>query len=478
MDSMKNEDQITLSQVALYTTLSCIIVSLIAVLLYLTCSKRYKLNWFENNLLETAKENEENAQSHEVLVHCEMLNNNESSIAGSSRSLNRNVGSPISNTDDPTFWVPGTSSITGHCSDIHSDYSEPQSPTSPTSSNRSFALSVNSIPIVRSDKHVVLTSTSPARPKMASMQAKLDHTKIDTSLYQQSAPKRNSSMSSEDLRGTLHFTMLYDAIAGILTLRLIEAHDLQPRDFSGTADPYAKIRLLPDASKTNMWQTRIHKRTLNPVFDEDFVFEVRPATIGRRTLEILIYDFDAYSRHVCIGGLKIALAHVDLSDKVELWKSLGPCSEQDAKIELGDIMVSLSYLPSAERLTCVVIKARNLRVFDDTRNSSADPYVKVSIIYNGKRLKKKKTTVLRNTINPVFNEALTFDISRDMLKHSIIEFLVMHDNLLGANELLGRAVIGNSHEVRIEEKQFFDEIFRTKSATAQWIPLSDPRNLR
>ena len=62
MDSMKNEDQITLSQVALYTTLSCIIVSLIAVLLYLTCSKRYKLNWFENNLLETAKENEENAQ--------------------------------------------------------------------------------------------------------------------------------------------------------------------------------------------------------------------------------------------------------------------------------------------------------------------------------------------------------------------------------------------------------------------------------
>lgn len=108
------------------------------------------------------------------------------------------------------------------------------------------------------------------------------------------------------------------------------------------------------------------------VFDEDFVFEVRPATIGRRTLEILLYDFDAYSRHVCIGGLKIALAHVDLSDKVELWKSLGPCSEQDAKIELGDIMVSLSYLPSAERLTCVVIKARNLRVFDDTRNSSGN----------------------------------------------------------------------------------------------------------
>jgi hypothetical protein len=90
-------------------------------------------------------------------------------------------------------------------------------------------------------------------------------------------------MPSEEMKGTLHFSMNYDQIAGILTVRLIEvcvcllkdlkillphffsqAHDLQPRDFSGTADPYAKIRLLPDASKTNMWQTRIHKRTLNP----------------------------------------------------------------------------------------------------------------------------------------------------------------------------------------------------------------------
>lgn len=71
-------------------------------------------------------------------------------------------------------------------------------------------------------------------------------------------------MALEDLRGTLHFAMLYDPIAGILTVKLIEAQDLQPRDFSGTADPYAKVRLLPDASKINMWQTRIHKRTLNP----------------------------------------------------------------------------------------------------------------------------------------------------------------------------------------------------------------------
>lgn len=40
--------------------------------------------------------------------------------------------------------------------------------------------------------------------------------------------------------------------------------------------------------------------------------------------------------------------------------------------DLGELMVSLAYLPSAERLTVVVIKARNLRVVDDTRSSSGN----------------------------------------------------------------------------------------------------------
>ena len=152
--------------------------------------------------------------------------------------------------------------------------------------------------------------------------------------------------------------------------------------------------------------------------------------IGTRTIEILLYDFDSYSRHFCIGGTQIELDKLDLSKKVDLWNFLGSCSEQDAKIDLGELMVSMSYLPSAERLTVVLIKARNLRVVDVSRNSS-DPYVKVSLIHSGKNIKKRKSGVYRNTISPVLNEALTFDISKDTLKRATIEFLVLHDSLLG-----------------------------------------------
>lgn len=62
MDITFNPEDITLSQVALYTTISFLIVSVLGVFLYITCSKKYKLNWFEKNLLETACENREFGQ--------------------------------------------------------------------------------------------------------------------------------------------------------------------------------------------------------------------------------------------------------------------------------------------------------------------------------------------------------------------------------------------------------------------------------
>lgn len=101
------------------------------------------------------------------------------------------------------------------------------------------------------------------------------------------------------------------------------------------------------------------------------MFEVKHASIKRRTLEIGIYNFDVYSRHDCIGSLKVQLGDVDFSEKVELWKSLRPCDEQDVNVVLGDLLVSLSYLPSAERLTVVVIKGRNLKIVE-TKNSTGN----------------------------------------------------------------------------------------------------------
>ncbi|KAK2088997.1 Synaptotagmin-3 [Saguinus oedipus] len=86
------------------------------------------------------------------------------------------------------------------------------------------------------------------------------------------------------------------------------------------------------------------------------------------------------------------------------------------KADLGELNFSLCYLPTAGRLTVTIIKASNLKAMDLTGFS--DPYVKASLISEGRRLKKRKTSIKKNTLNPTYNEALVFDVAPESHRSS------------------------------------------------------------
>jgi len=94
------------------------------------------------------------------------------------------------------------------------------------------------------------------------------------------------------------------------------------RESSGTADPFCRLRLLPDR-RGGQLQTRVHRRTLCPEFEEEFVFDVAPAELARRTLEIVLLDYDRYSSDESVARVRCPLdqlAALPANERVTLWK--------------------------------------------------------------------------------------------------------------------------------------------------------------
>ena len=50
-----------------------------------------------------------------------------------------------------------------------------------------------------------------------------------------------------------------------------------------------------------------------------------------------------------------------------------------------------------------------------------DPFVKVYLLQNGKKVSKKKTTVKRGEKCPIFNEAMIFSVPSSVLSVSIMD---------------------------------------------------------
>ncbi|KAG7205566.1 hypothetical protein KM043_007538 [Ampulex compressa] len=449
--------------VAVLGTVGAATGAISAVIVYTICARRRRLpllptgggplNWFERDLLDRAEEAARSSK--DVLVGL-----------GSGVALGRENKTPKhsdSRSDDEEWQSDhvfdsiasdSPRRVLQHLSESDDIPVSPMSPLAPPLPEGA---------VVASEKRMVIVK--PPTRSIDGTHSRLSSAEIDTPRHKLSSS--SSTSSSDESRGELQLGLIYDAPAGILTVMLIEAHELRARELSGTADPYAKIRLLPDRS--NVWQTRIHKRTLNPVFDEYFIFEVAPeSSLTGRTLEVLLYDFDAFSRHRGLGYVQLPLSSISETLGTTLTVVTKPVLRYGAEggfraPPLGELMVSLSYQPSMEKLTVIIVRARNLPIPDEP--STANPYVKVALAQDGKNLKKKKSGIQRDATSPVWNDILSFDVNSDLLSKCSLKFSVLR----ASGELLARCEVSSKCQ-----KELFHRVLSGKGASAQWLPLSEP----
>ncbi|XP_010116372.1 PREDICTED: synaptotagmin-6, partial [Chlamydotis macqueenii] len=291
--------------------------------------------------------------------------------------------------------------------------------------------------------------------------------RIKPELYKQKSvdsedPKKEAAKTC----GKINLTLKYDYENETLTVRILRAFDLPAKDFCGSSDPYVKIYLLPDRKRK--FQTRVHRKTLNPTFDESFHFPVPYEELASRKLHLSVFDFDRFSRHDMIGEviLENLFEASDLSRETSVWKDIQYATTES--VDLGEIMFSLCYLPTAGRLTLTVIKCRNLKAMDITGYS--DPYVKVSLLCDGRRLKKKKTTIKKNTLNPTYNEAIIFDIPPENMDQVSLLISVMDYDRVGHNEIIGVCRVGVNAE-GLGRDHWNEMLAYPRKPIAHWHPL-------
>ena len=71
------------------------------------------------------------------------------------------------------------------------------------------------------------------------------------------------------------------------------------------------------------------------------------------------------------------------------------------------------------RWVCGLLRCINVISLSPSLYAAVDPYVKLSLMLNGKRIKKKKTTIKKCTLNPYYNESFTFEVPFEQIQVSL-----------------------------------------------------------
>ncbi|CAF1114276.1 unnamed protein product [Adineta ricciae] len=353
-------------------------------------------------------------------------------------------------------------------------------------------------------------STSPSADRRMSLQMRgrrpsmfdpIDPKELQQALYASattvSCPNErkgnhSSNANTEDdlTHSVTHLSMVYDRDSehvSIDTLALENLHLLDGYINNNNGDVisfYCRIRLLPE--RRSLFQTkivRLPRLQTSYLFDKKQLneFELPYEQLNYHAIEIFLYKVSTIKplyKDVRIASVKYDLNELFQSDQSRLRKILDECdphtTHQDP--DLGELLLSLSYLQSAAKLSVVIIEAKNLRPLSIETKAYPDACVKVTLYdRNGKKIKRKKTSVQRTSDCPTFNEELVFELRRDVASEAIIEVRLVHDSL-SYKEQLGSVIFGpivnNTSKVTIcAENVYWSTILSGESLNAQWQTL-------
>ncbi|XP_074073135.1 synaptotagmin-like protein 2 isoform X2 [Macrotis lagotis] len=147
------------------------------------------------------------------------------------------------------------------------------------------------------------------------------------------------------------------------------------------------------------------------------------------------YQFGRYKKSMSSFTLSSSSGMTSLSSVSGSAVSIYSGDFGDLEIK-GSIQFAIDYVDSLMELHVFVAQCKDLAAVD-VKKQRSDPYVKTYLLpYKGK-MGKKKTLVMKKTLNPVYNEILRYKIDKHSLKTQKLYLSVWHRDMFKHNRFLG-----------------------------------------
>ncbi|XP_065648926.1 uncharacterized protein LOC100208668 isoform X34 [Hydra vulgaris] len=251
------------------------------------------------------------------------------------------------------------------------------------------------------------------------------------------------------ITGEILFSLKYDSLSGIFSVNIEKAKEIAAANSKlHSSDPYVKVYLLPDKSKSTKKKTTHKRRTLNPQWNETIKYKLSKDELLEKVLQVSVWNHDRFGRNDFLGEVQVNIQQYSKTNSLDSEKSIWYTLQEMTLVSVsstneskGQLRVALKYDNNV--LTFVVKDAVGLPQVNPEK--LINPFVRCYLLPDRTRKSKRKTTVQKKTQNPVWNEKLEFNqVSVEDLQYCVLEVTVWdHDS--SSHQFLAGMRLGLSH---------------------------------
>ncbi|CAG9863137.1 unnamed protein product [Phyllotreta striolata] len=193
-----------------------------------------------------------------------------------------------------------------------------------------------------------------------------------------------------------------------------------------------------DSKEFHRSSSNISKRSLDAVSNEN---QPSNENVNESTEPSIAQDEDHIEEIIEDSSIS-SLSNVPITENPDILYHRTPSTTSSAgEAGLGRIQLTLRYSVQRQRLIVVVHKIMNIPLKDPS--SIPDPYVKLYLLPERARDTKRKTQVIKDNVNPIFDESFEYVISQGEISSKLLEVTACTQKQLiySRSNVLGQVII-------------------------------------